>query len=419
MILSIQPAILPSNHRIRYSWSMNPFDSNVSYFAQVDFRNDNRLFGMLQSDRMFGLYILGKTGSGKTNLMECLLLQDINHNRGLCLIDINGDMIKKVASMIPEHRKKDVVYLNTADQNLKWGYNPLRKVAYPFRHLIASHIIETFQKLWGAQSWGIRLEHILRNVILTLLDQERATFSDISRLLSDDVYRMKCQSAIISDQVKAFWKNEFPKYSKGDILPVLNKIGAFLSSPILKKILVENTEQLSIHTIMNEGKIFLVNLSKGMLGLDASHLLGSLLLNSISGAGFHRVNIAETQRRPFFVYLDEFQNYTTLALVNMFSELRKFNVGFIVAHQYLNQLPVKIKESVLGNIGSIVCFRLSYQDAKYLAQEFYPTFKAYDFVSLENYYIYLRMLIKGKPSNPFSAKTIHSDMFHLPISNTP
>lgn len=390
---------------------MSIFNPDISYFAQVDFRDDYRVFGLLQKDRMFGTYLLGKTGSGKTNLIESLLYQDIENGRGLCLLDINGDLIQKVAMNIPEHRSKDVVYLNTADLNLDWGYNPLKKVAYPYRHLIASHIIETFQKLWSNQSWGIRLEFILRNILHCLLDQEEATFDDINRLLSDDVFRMRCIPNIVSVDVKRFWTHEFSKYSKSDILPVLNKVGSFLSSPIIRKILVENKKQLSLHKILNEQKILLVNLSKGMLGTDASHLLGSLLLNSISNAGFHRVTIPEKERKPFFVYIDEFHNYTTLSLVNMFSELRKFSIGFIVAHQYLNQLPVKIKEAVLGNIGTIICFRLSYQDAKYMAQEFYPVFTAHDFVSLENYHIYLRLMVEGKPCEAFSAITIPADVF--------
>ena len=216
---------------------------------------------------------------------------------------------------------------------------------------------------------------------------------------------------IVSKDEKSFWINEFPKFSKGDILPVLNKVGSFMASPIIKKILVENTQQLSIGTILNESKILLVNLSKGTLGADSSHLLGSLLLNSISSAGFQRVKIPEKERKPFFIFIDEFHNYTTLSLVNMFSELRKFGIGFIVAHQYLNQLPVKIKEAVLGNIGTIICFRLSYQDAKYMAQEFYPVFSANDFINLENFHIYLRMMVEGKPCKAFSAKTLPVEVF--------
>ena len=385
------------------------FHPYISYFAQTDFRDQKDVFGILQHDRLVGMYLLGKTGSGKTNVLKTLIHQDIVHGRGMCLLDVNGDLLKQVLTSIPKNRTFDVIYLDTSNPNLDWGYNPLRRVAYHHRYLIASHIIETFQKLWGQQSWGLKLEHILRNVILTLLDQPKATFSDIPKLLLDEVYRTQCLKNTTTQALHLFWSHEFPKYSKTDLLPVLNKVGSFLAIPIIKKILVDNKKQLSIQAIIDNEKILLVNLSKGTLGADAAHLLGSLLLNSLSAAGFHRSKINEEDRKPFFVYLDEFHNFTTLSLVNMFSELRKFKIGFIVAHQYLGQLPVKIKEAVLGNIGTIVCFRISYADAKYMALEFYPVFKASDFVELENFHIYLRLMINGKPSRPFSAITITND----------
>lgn len=390
------------------------FHPYISYFAQTDFRDQKDIFGIFQDDRMVGMYLLGKTGTGKTTLLHTLIHQDIGHNRGLCLFDVNGDLIKQVFQDIPNHKMKDVVYLDTSNPNLDWGYNPLRKVAYQYRHLIASHIIETFQKLWGQQAWGIKLEHILRNVILTLLDQPKATFLDIPKLLLEDDFRSQCLKNISDEGLYLFWKHQFPKYSKADLLPVLNKVGSFLSIPTIKKILVDNREQLSIQSIIDNEKILLVNLSKGTLGADAAHLLGSLLLNSLSSAGFHRTTISETNRKPFFIYLDEFHNFTTLSLVNMFAELRKFKIGFIVAHQYLNQLPVKIKDAVLGNIGTIICFRISYADAKYMTQEFYPVFKASDLIALENFHIYLKLMIDGRPSKPFSAKTITKNTFDVP-----
>lgn len=399
---------------------MHTFHPYISYFARVDFRDDKTVFGIHQHDRMVGMYLLGKTGSGKTNVLETLIAQDIKNKRGFCVFDINGDLVKKVLKMIPKEEKQHLIYLDTSDPNLTWGYNPLRKVAYQHRHLIASHIIETFQKLWGQQSWGVKLEHILRNVILTLLDQKEASFLDISRLLNEPSFRQGCLGQIVSKEVRNFWLLEFPKFSKSDILPVLNKVGSFMAIPTIKKILVENKQQFSINHSINNRKMILINLSKGTLGIDAAHLLGSLLLNSFSAAGFHRVNIPEQERLPFFIYLDEFHNFTTLSLVNMFSELRKFKVGFIIAHQYLGQLVPKIKDAVLGNIGTVICFRISYADAKYMAQEFYPVFSADDFISLENFHIYLRLLINGKPSKPFSAKTIQLDTSSkTPKSKTP
>jgi len=381
-------------------------NSNISYFASVDFRDDTRNFGIYQRDRMMGMYLLGKTGSGKTNLLKTLIYQDIILHRGFCLFDINGDLLKEVLHHIPRHRERDIVLLDATNPNLNLGYNPLKQVRYQHRALIASSILETFQKMWGQQAWGLKLEYILRNVLLTLLDQPKATFDDIPRLLLDTRYQHHCVSHVVSSHVKRFWNTEFPKYSKGDILPVLNKAGSFLSIPMIHKILVENEKQISLRTIMDTNKIFLINLSKGSLGTDGAHLLGSLILTSLSSAGFSRININEHERVPFFIYLDEFQNYTTQSLTNMFSELRKFKVGFILAHQYLHQLDTNIRNAVLGNIGTIICFKLGQSDAKYMAQEFYPIFQTSDFTNLEHYHIYLKLLIKGKTAQPFSAKTI-------------
>jgi len=386
---------------------MNPsLNPEISYFAKVDFRNDRRLFGIAQNSRLNSMYILGKTGSGKTNLMKTLMYQDVIHKRGFCLFDVNGDVLKEVLSLIPKERDKDIVYLDAGNINQEWGYNPLRKVAYQTRPLIASSILETFKKLWGTQSWGLKLEYILRNTILTLLDQDKASFEDIPRLLLDESYRALCISKIINSHVKRFWLLEYPKYSKSDILPVLNKVGSFLSVPVLNKILTKNTKQLSLRSIMDNEKIFLVNLAKGQVGSDGAHLLGSLLLTSLSSASFTRVDTEPSERKPFHIYLDEFQNYTTGSLVNSLSELRKFGVSFILAHQYLHQISNDIRNAVLGNVGTIICFTLGQADSVYMAKEFYPVFETQDFINLPHYSIYLKLLVDGKTLQGFSATTI-------------
>lgn len=234
----------------------------------------------------------------------------------------------------------------------------------------------------------------------------QATFDDIPRLLLDASFREACVERVVNKNVRRFWTVEYPKYNKGDILPVLNKVGSFLSIPVLRKLLVENKTQLSLRSLMDHKKIFLVNLSKGSLGSDGAHLLASLLLSSLASAGFSRIDTPEEQRIPFILFLDEFQNYTSLSLVEMLSELRKFKLGFVLAHQYMGQLDTKIREAVLGNIGTVVCFRVGQIDAKYMAQEFYPVFKTDDFINLEHYHIYLKLLINGKVSSAFSAKTL-------------
>lgn len=397
---------------------MKALKPSVSYFAKTNYRSSQTIFGIEQEDRIVGMYIIGKTGAGKTNLIETLLLQDIYCYRGACIFDIAGDLTKKVGSTIPAGYREDIIWLDTTDHTTRYGYNPLRKVPLQYRHLVTSHILEVFEKIWGSKSWGTRIEYILRNVLLTLLDQETATFSDVQKLLVDEEYRASCLEAITVKEVRYFWLQEFPKYSKADILPIFNKVGGFLTIPVIKKILVENTEQISFSRIINEGKILIINIAKGAIGRDAAHLLGSLIIGTIASAGFSRISIPEASRRPFYIYLDEFQNYTTLSLVEMFSELRKFKIGFIVAHQYLNQLTDEIRDAVMGNIGSIVCFRVSYQDALFFAKEMYPVFEAEDFINLENYSILLKLLINGRPSIPFSATTITPCQLDIPKSAT-
>ncbi len=394
---------------------MNSQNPEISYLGQVDFRTDRRPFGIYQEDRLIGgMYLLGKTGVGKTNLLEKIIYQDITFYRGICVIDIHGDMVRKIRNDIPEQRQTDLVYIDVADPNLSIGYNPLRKVSYDKRHLIASHIIETFKKTWGDNAWGVKLEYILRNTLLTLLDQREMSLSDIPRILIDESFRKSCMNRVCSDEVKDFWTFQFEKYSKSDILPVLNKVGAFLTIPCVKKLLVENKEQLLLSQIMDTGKILLIDLSKGAIGQDAASLLGSLFLSGISSAAYYRVHQNLEDRRPFHVFLDEFHHFTTLTMVNLMSEIRKYKVSCIMAHQYLGQLSAPIRDAVLGNVGTIICFRISTQDAKYMAQEFYPIFQVHDLISLENFHIYLKLMIRGKPSNGFSAKTFPSRIVKPP-----
>ncbi len=355
---------------------------------------------------MVGMHIIGKTGTGKTNLVETLLFQDIYAGRGACIIDIAGDLTSNIIPKIPEFRKKDVIILNLQDTNLKLGYNPLRNIKFEYRHLVVSHILEVFERLWGGNAWGVRIEYILRNVLLALLDQSNATFADIPRILTDEDYRNSCIENIVQPEVRNFWLNEYSKFSKSDPLPVLNKVGSFLTIPIIKKILVENENQISFSEILNKQKILILSIPKGTVGKDAAHLFGSLIIGTIAYAGFNRAIIPEKERKPFVIYLDEFQNFTSVSLVEMFSELRKFKVGFVLAHQYLNQLNDKIRDALLGNIGTVITFRLSYQDAQFYAKEMYPIFEVDDFINLNNYHIYIKLLINGCPSTPFSAITV-------------
>lgn len=380
--------------------------NKVTYFAETNRYSKRVIFGIKQEDRLLHTYIIGKTGTGKTNLLQTQIIQDINYGRGFCLIDIHGDLIKSIISNIPKFRKQDVIYLDITDENHNFKFNPFIKVPYEKRPLIASGILDVFEKLWKS-AWGLKLEHILRYILLTLLDQEEANISDIIRILEDEGYRDECVKNVVNDDIKRFWQNEFKHYSKGDLLPIYNKVGAFLIYPAIKRLLIDNTNEISFRDIMDNRKILLINISKGALGENVSNILGSLILNSLSFTAFSRIDIPESSRVPFFVYLDEFQNYTTLSLVNMLSELRKFKLSLIMAHQYLAQLSDEIRDAVLGNVGTIISFRLGVSDAAYFAKEFYPVFDMIHIVNLSNYEICLKLMIDGMPCRPFSAKTIN------------
>jgi len=381
-------------------------NKSVSYFAKTNFRDNGQLFGIHQQDRLLHTYILGKTGVGKTNLLTTLILQDIIHGRAVCVFDVHGDLISTIIQNIPHNRRNDLIYLDIPNTSLTLRYNPLKRVSYEKRSLVASGILDTFKKLWRG-AWGVKLEHILRYILLTLLDQEKSDFSDIPRIIHDHSFRQRCIENIINKDIKRFWEFEFQKYTKSDLIPILNKVGAFVVHPAIKRFLITNENELSLRYALDNDKIVLVNLNKGSLGIDTSHIVGSLLLNSIMNAAFSRIDTTLEKRKPVAIFLDEFQNYTTESITSMLSELRKFRVSLVMAHQYLHQLDTDIRNAVLGNVGTIISFRTGHADAKYLEQLFTPEFHASDFTNLENFDIYLKLIINGKPSKAFSATCIH------------
>ena len=402
----ITPLALKQERYTSTAMFENLKNKDISYFAKTNFREQGSLFGIYQKDRLLHTYILGKTGVGKTNLLTTLILQDIIHRRSICVFDVHGDLIQTILLHIPLARQQDLLYLDIPNPTMNYRYNPLKKVSYEKRSLVASGILDTFKKLWKG-AWGVKLEHILRYILLTLLDQSSANFTDIPRIIHDLPYRQRCMEHIVNDDVRRFWENEFEKYTKNDLIPILNKIGAFLVHPAIKRFLIENQKEISLRYAMDTNKIILVNLNKGSLGIDTSHIIGSLLLNSIMNASFSRIDTKEESRIPVAVFLDEFQSYTTGSIASMLSELRKFKVSMIMAHQYLHQLDADIRNAVLGNVGTIISFRTGHADAKYLEQVFIPEFEASDFTNMENYDIYLKLMISGKPSKGFSATCIH------------
>jgi type IV secretory pathway TraG/TraD family ATPase VirD4 len=336
-------------------------------------------------------------------------LQDVRRNVGLALIDPHGDLVERIARQIPERRKHDVVYLNAADPHQPFGYNPLRHVREDRIPLAASGFLEVFKKMWP-DAWGVRMEHILRNVLLALLEHPNATMHDILRIFSDKTFRTAVAKSLKNAAVKTFFEKEYDRYSFGyradGVASIQNKVGAFLADPVLNRILTTSKSDIHVRKIMDEGKVLLVNLAKGRLGEDSSSLLGGLLVTTIGLAAYSRADIPQEQRRDFFVYVDEFQSFTTMALANMLSELRKYRVGFTIAHQYMHQLDSDIRHAVLGNAGTIISFRVGAEDAPYLAREFVGQFDETDLVQLPNYRIYLKLMIDGEPSNPFSAVTL-------------
>ena len=381
----------------------------ISHFARVDFRNDDRLFGIKQSDRLFHTYVIGKTGTGKTTLLETLLQQDIAANRGLALIDPHGDLVERIAASIPSSRAEHVRYLNVPDATQPFGYNPLKRVPKDAIALAASGLMEAFEKHW-TDSWGVRMEHVLRNALYALLELGDATLADILRLLTEKAYRAQAISKLANEQVRTFWDKEFDQYSyryRADaIAPIQNKVGALLADPTMRRILTAPDRMLHFRRIMDRQEILLVNLARGIIGEDSAALLGSLLVTTIGLAAFSRANVTESERPNFFLYLDEFQNFTTLSVATMISELRKYRVGLVLANQHLSQLSDDVRDAVLGNVGTLISFRVGPHGATLLAREFVQRFEPIDLMNLPNHHIYLRLMIDGAPSKPFSARTI-------------
>ncbi|WP_338695251.1 type IV secretion system DNA-binding domain-containing protein [Bradyrhizobium sp. 26S5] len=393
---------------------------NVTHFARIDFRRDQRLVGIKNEDRLSHIYVIGKTGTGKSTLLETMALQDLEHGRGLALIDPHGDLVERINAHVPANRRDDVIYLNVPDPTQPYGYNPLRHVREGYIALASSGMLEVFKKMWP-DAWGVRMEHILRNVLMALLEQPNATMNDVLRVLSERSFRQEIAHALKNETVRTFLLKEFDRFSFGyradGTAPIQNKVGAFLSDPLLNRLLTAPEHDLHIRQIMDKGNVLLVNLAKGQIGEDSASLLGGLLVTTIGLAALTRAELRPSDRHDFFVYVDEFQTFTTLALANMFAELRKYRVGFTVAHQYLHQLDPDVRHAIIGNAGSIISFRVGAEDTPYLVREFHHRFEEMDLLQLPNYRIYLKLMIGGTPSKPFSAVTLTPPRVENPESS--
>lgn len=395
---------------MRKNGSMMPNSPNpLTFFARTNFRNQHKIFGIKQADRRAHMYVIGKTGTGKSTLLETLPRQNLAAGEGLALLDPHGDLVERVVATLPEHRKADVLYFNVPDQERLLGFNPLEHIPPEKRSFAASSLLDAFKKIW-ADSWGPRLEHILRNALLALLDQPYSTLADVLRLLDDKAFGKETAAQTYNPHVRDFWLREYESYPARfrieAIAPIQNKVGAFLANPLLNRILTQPKSAFDVRQIMDGGKILLVNLAKGKIGEDTASLLGALLVSTISMAALGRAEVPEERRRDFSVYLDEFQTFTTLSLANMLSELHKYHVGLVLAHQYFAQLDLEVRDAVLGNVGTIIAFRVGPADAEVLEKEFQPEITGLDLLNLPNYHIYLKLLVDGVVSRPFSAETL-------------
>jgi len=382
---------------------------DITLFAETNFRNQRRQFGVKADDRRKHIYIIGKTGMGKTTLLENMTIQDIQSGRGVAIVDPHGEFAQKMLDYIPSDRINDVIYFNPADLDFPIAFNVIERVDPEYRHLVASGLVGVFKKIW-AETWGPRLEYVLRNSILALLEYPGSTLLGIMRMLVDKDYRKKVVDGIQDPVIKNFWVEEFSKYPDRfmaeAVAPIQNKVGQFLTSPLIRNIVGQTKSAIDIREVMDQKKILIMNLSKGMIGEDNSALLGAMLITRLQLAAMSRVNIPEDERKDFYLYVDEFQNFATEAFANILSEARKYRLNLVLAHQYITQMVDEVRDAVFGNVGTLVSFRVGAYDAEYLEKEFMPEFTAQDLVNLDFAQIYLKLMIDGVASRPFSAITL-------------
>ncbi len=392
----------------------------ITVFAKTNFRNKEVPFGIKTDDRRRHMYLIGKTGMGKTTLMENMVIQDIQNGHGIAFLDPHGDSVQRILDCVPASRINDVVYFNPADLEHPVAFNILESVDPKFKHLVASGLMGVFTKIW-ANLWSARMEYILNNTILALLDSPGNTLLGITRMYVDKKYRKKIVDNIKDPMVRAFWVDEFAnyneKYRTEAIAPIQNKVGQFLSSGIIRNIVGQPKSTIDLREIMDNRKILIMDLSKGKVGEDNSALLGAMLVTKIQLAAMSRTDIEEKERKDFYLYVDEFQNFATESFATILSEARKYRLNLIVGHQYIAQLEedksTKVRDAIFGNVGTIVVFRIGAVDAEFLETEFEPIFTPSDLVNLPKYSIILKLMINGVASDPFSAITLSPNPAHL------
>ena len=385
----------------------------ITLFAKTNFRNREVPFGIKTDDRRRHMYLIGKTGMGKTTVMENMAIQDIRNGHGLAFLDPHGDSIQRILDCVPPSRVNDVVYFNPADLENPIAFNILESVESRYKHLVASGLMGVFTKIW-ANVWSARMEYILNNTVLALLESPGNTLLGITRMYVDKKYRKRIVDNIKDPVVRAFWTDEYAnyneKYRTEAIAPIQNKVGQFLSSAIVRNIVGQPKSTIDLREIMDKKKILIMDLSKGRVGENNSALLGSMLVTKLQLAAMSRTDIPENERSDFYLYVDEFQNFATDSFATILSEARKYRLNLIVGHQYIAQLEndksTKVRDAIFGNVGTMVIFRIGAADAEFLETEFAPTFTPTDMVNLPKYHVILKLMINGVASEPFSAVTI-------------
>lgn len=383
--------------------------SDINFFGQTTFRNKLTQFGIKTDDRRRHMYLIGKTGTGKTTMMENMIVDDIRSGRGVGLIDPHGQFAEKMLDFVPAERIEDVVYFNPSDIEYPIGFNPLEVTDKSRSHLVASGIMGVFKKIW-VDAWSARMEYILNNALLALIEFPGTTLLDVMKLFSDEKFRSDIVSRIEDPMVKNFWVNEFGKYSDRyaaeAVAAIQNKVGQFIANPLIRNIIGQPKSCINMREIMDSKKIFIANLSHGRVGEDNSALLGAMLITTLQQAAMSRIDVQEKDREDFFLYIDEFQNFSTDSFAVILSEARKYHLSLILAHQYIEQLSDSVRGAVFGNVGTIVAFRVGAEDAESLEKEFSPEITAEDLVNTSKHNVYLKLMIDGVASRPFSAQNM-------------
>ncbi len=404
-LLGEPPLNLPTVNK-----GMAAADKNeINPFARTTYKNEEVVYGIRRNDRRRHFYVIGKTGTGKSTMLANMAINDLKNNEGMCVIDPHGDLVDTLLDYIPSRRINDVVYFNPAEGDRTVQINLFEGKNVEHRELIASSIVSVFYKLYQ-YSWGPRLEYILRNSLLTLLKLPQAKLSDILTLLTNDEYREKVVAILDDPVLKSFWVDEYNKLHQRErsqhIASILNKVGQFVSSPLVRNVVNAPTSSFSIEELMDDGKILIANLSQGKLGEDNATLLGAMLITKIQLAAMGRVNMPEEQRRDFYLYVDEFQNFATESFIKILSEARKYRLNLILANQYIAQIPEEVQKAIFGNCGNVAAFVMGAEDAHVFEKEFAGKYTQQDLVSLDRYQIVNKITVDGVQSPPFPATTL-------------